>query len=103
MDVIIDKGCGLDVHKQTVVACVRGSGIKKEIGVFLFHNVLTHYFFTPYVNLLIKKIDFSGTTLWSWLPAVLCKCPTHRPYVRQGSQPRGCPSSDKHLPCYCKH
>jgi transposase len=34
MDVIIDKGCGLDVHKETVVACVMGSGIKKEIRTF---------------------------------------------------------------------
>ena len=34
MDVIIDKGCGLDVHKETVVACVKGSGIKKEIRTF---------------------------------------------------------------------
>jgi transposase len=34
MDVIIDKGCGLDVHKETVVACVMGSGIKKEIKTF---------------------------------------------------------------------
>lgn len=34
MDVIIDKGCGLDVHKETVVGCVMGSGIKKEIRTF---------------------------------------------------------------------
>ncbi len=34
MDVIIDKGCGLDVHKDTVAACVMGSGIKKEIRTF---------------------------------------------------------------------
>ena len=34
MDIIIDKGCGLDVHKETVVACVMGSGIKKEIMTF---------------------------------------------------------------------
>jgi transposase len=34
MDIIIDKGCGLDVHKETVVACVMGSGIKKEIKTF---------------------------------------------------------------------
>ena len=34
MDIIIDKGCGLDVHKETVVACVMGSGIKKEIRTF---------------------------------------------------------------------
>jgi hypothetical protein len=34
MDIIIDKGCGLDVHKETVVACVKGSGIKKEIRTF---------------------------------------------------------------------
>jgi len=34
MDVIIDKGCGLDVHKDTVASCVMGSGIKKEIRTF---------------------------------------------------------------------
>lgn len=34
MDIIIDKGCGLDVHKQSVVACIMGSGIKKEIRTF---------------------------------------------------------------------
>jgi len=34
MDIIIDKGCGLDVHKETVVACVMGSGIKNEIMTF---------------------------------------------------------------------
>jgi transposase len=34
MDVIIDKGCGLDVHKESVVACVMGAGIKKEIRTF---------------------------------------------------------------------
>jgi transposase len=34
MEVIIDKGCGLDVHKETVVACVMGEGIKKEIRTF---------------------------------------------------------------------
>ena len=34
MDVIIDKGCGLDVHKDTVAACVMISGIKKEIRTF---------------------------------------------------------------------
>jgi hypothetical protein len=27
MDIIVDKGCGLDVHKGTVVACIMGIGI----------------------------------------------------------------------------
>ena len=34
MDVIIDKGCELDVHKEIVVACFMGTGIKKEIMTF---------------------------------------------------------------------
>ena len=34
MDVIVEKGCGLDVLKETVVACVMGVGIKKVIGTF---------------------------------------------------------------------
>jgi hypothetical protein len=29
MDVIVDRGCGIDVHKATVVACIMGTGIKK--------------------------------------------------------------------------
>ena len=34
MDIIIEKGCGLDVHKGTVVACIMGTGIKKEIRTY---------------------------------------------------------------------
>ena len=34
MEIIIKRGCGLDVHKETVVACVMGEGIKKEIKTF---------------------------------------------------------------------
>lgn len=34
MEAIIDKGCGLDVHKQSVVACIMGKGLKKEIRTF---------------------------------------------------------------------
>lgn len=32
MDVIVERGCGLDVHKETVVACIDGGGIKKTQG-----------------------------------------------------------------------
>ncbi len=35
MEVIIERGCGLDVHKETVVACIMGTGIKKEIRTYL--------------------------------------------------------------------
>ena len=31
MDIIVERGAGLDVHKDTVVACIMGAGIKKEI------------------------------------------------------------------------
>ena len=34
MENIVDKGCGLDVHKETVVACVMGTGIKKEVRTY---------------------------------------------------------------------
>ena len=34
MEIIVDKGCGLDVHKGTVVACVMGRSIQKEIRTF---------------------------------------------------------------------
>lgn len=33
MDIIIERGAGLDVHKETVVACIM-TGIKKEIRTF---------------------------------------------------------------------
>lgn len=34
MEVVIDKACGLDVHKKTVVATVMGSNIDKETRTF---------------------------------------------------------------------
>lgn len=34
MDVIVEKGGGLDVHRETVVACVDGGGIEKEIRTY---------------------------------------------------------------------
>jgi transposase len=34
MDIVVEKGCGLDVHKETVVACIGGSGIKKEVRTY---------------------------------------------------------------------
>ncbi len=34
MEIIIERGAGLDVHKQSVVACIMGSGIKKEIRTY---------------------------------------------------------------------
>jgi len=39
MEIIVEKGCGLDVHKKTVVACIAGSGIKKEIRTY---NTMTN-------------------------------------------------------------
>jgi transposase len=34
MDIIVDKGCGLDVHKGAVVACIMGTGIRKEVKTY---------------------------------------------------------------------
>jgi hypothetical protein len=34
MEIIIERGAGLDVHKEPVVACIMGTGIKKEIEAF---------------------------------------------------------------------
>lgn len=34
MDIIVERGAGLDVHKETVVVCIMGTGIKKEIRSF---------------------------------------------------------------------
>ena len=34
MEIIIERGCGLDVHKGTVVACIMGTGIKKEVRTY---------------------------------------------------------------------
>ena len=30
MEIIIDEGCGLDVHKETVVACIMGTGVGED-------------------------------------------------------------------------
>lgn len=34
MEVIVERGCGLDVYKETVVVCIDGGGIKKEIRTY---------------------------------------------------------------------
>jgi transposase len=34
MEIVVDRACGIDVHKQTVVACIMGTGIKKEIRTY---------------------------------------------------------------------
>jgi hypothetical protein len=34
MEIIMEKGCGLDVHKETVVTCIMGAEIKKEIRTY---------------------------------------------------------------------
>ncbi len=34
MEILIEKACGLDVHKDAVVACIMGTEIKKEIQTF---------------------------------------------------------------------
>ena len=35
MDIIIERDAGLDVHKENVVACILGDGIKKEVRTYL--------------------------------------------------------------------
>lgn len=44
---VVEKGCGMDVHKDTVVASVSGSGIKAETRTF-----------TTYTNDLLKLRDW---------------------------------------------
>ena len=34
MDIIVERGCGLGIHKETVVDCVMGKDIKKEIKTY---------------------------------------------------------------------
>ena len=34
MDIIVEKGVGIDVHKHSVVTCITGTGIKKEIRTY---------------------------------------------------------------------
>lgn len=34
MEIVVDKGCGLDVHKKQVSACINGRGLKKEIRTY---------------------------------------------------------------------
>jgi len=34
MEILVDRACGIDVHKVTVVACIMGTGITKEIRTY---------------------------------------------------------------------
>ena len=33
-EIIIDRACGLDVHKASVTACIKGKNLKKQIRTF---------------------------------------------------------------------
>lgn len=77
MDIIVDKGCGVDVHKGTVVACIMGIGIKKEVktyttmtndllrlGEWLQENGITHVamestgvYWKPVFNILEDRFE----------------------------------------------
>jgi transposase len=35
MEIIIERGCGVDVHKGTVVACIMGTRMRKEIRTYM--------------------------------------------------------------------
>lgn len=39
METLVKRGCGLDVHKETVVACVMGEGLEKETRTY---GTMTH-------------------------------------------------------------
>jgi transposase len=43
MDIVVERCCGLDVHKDTVVACVRtpGKGGKREVQTRTFGTMTT--------------------------------------------------------------
>lgn len=34
MDILVERGCGLDVHKEEVVGCIMGEGIEKEVKTY---------------------------------------------------------------------
>ena len=34
---VIEKGCGIDVHKETAIATVRGKGVKTETRTYIQH------------------------------------------------------------------
>ena len=34
MEILVERGAGLDVHKEAVTVCIMGSGIKKEVQTF---------------------------------------------------------------------
>ena len=38
MDIIIKRGCGLDVHKKTIAACIMGIGHKKGNQDLQYHD-----------------------------------------------------------------
>ena len=39
---IIDRGCGIDIHKDNVVATIKGKDIESETGTFLTYTSDLH-------------------------------------------------------------
>jgi transposase len=77
---VIARGCGIDVHKKTVVATIKGSGLKKETREFstftssltelkewLLDNKITHVAMEStgvYWKPVYKVLEPSGLTVW---------------------------------------
>ena len=57
MDIIIERGCGLDTHKKTITACIMGTGIKKEIRTAGLDEYTEYAGFLPYKELLTELIN----------------------------------------------
>ena len=53
---VVERGCGMDVHKETVVATVAGIGIKQETRTFsTFTNSLQEWTTQIYTHVLQNK------------------------------------------------
>ena len=70
MDVMYEVACGLDVHKETVVACVsekRGKKVKRETRTFAAHTRALHEMREWLLAQKVEAIAMEGTGIY-WRP-----------------------------------
>jgi len=67
MEIITEKGCGLDVHKETVVVCIIVTEIKKEssgMSMFPWYCVeVDNYWMQEWITLFVTGCQRSEAQL----------------------------------------
>jgi len=51
---VINRGCGIDVHKKIIVTTINGEGLKRSIREYGTSDIIPEHDFKGYLQIIIK-------------------------------------------------